>query len=186
MTGRLKLATPPATEPVLPADLKTFGRIPADVADATLTPLIIAAREAAEEYLNRALITQSWDMVLDGFPCGLIHLPRPPLISLTSVTVTDVAGSVTAMNISDFVVDTSGAVGSIALKYGKYWPSVIPERAGVVIRYSCGYGDAAAVPQRIKTAIIYGALWQYDHPGENIAYPQAFYDLLSIDRIEPV
>lgn len=185
MQGRLKLITGPAVEPVLPADLRTFGRLSSDVADGTLTPLIKAAREAAEAYQNRAYITQIWELIFDGYPCGVIDIPKPPLVSLTSVTVTDINGTVTAMNTADFVVDTTAAKGSISLRYGKYWPGVIPERAGVAIRFTCGYGAAGAnVPDRVKIAIALGALFRYDNAEGEM--PEAFYRELDPDRIIPV
>ncbi len=184
MAGRLKLITPPATEPVIPADLRLFGRIPGEVEAAQLEPLIAAAREAAEAHLNRAIITQTWEMVLDYYPCCPISVPLPPLISLQAVTITDIAGNTTTMQTTDFVVDASGCKGEISLRYGKSWPSVTPERAGVVIRFMAGYGDADAVPQRIKEAIIVHALAAYDSPGEPV--PEVFYTLLNADRVAPL
>lgn len=188
MAGRLKLITPPALEPVLPADLRTFGRISTDIVDATLTPLIKAAREAAEGYQNRAYITQTWELVFDDYSYLPLDIPLPPLISLVSVAITDINGVVLspAFAITNFVVDTSGGgKGRIALKYGKYWPSVTPERAGLAIRFTCGYGAAAAnVPDRIKTAIILGALFRFDNTESEM--PEAFYRELDSDRIVPV
>jgi uncharacterized phiE125 gp8 family phage protein len=184
MAGRLKLITPPASEPVTAADLKAYGRIPSDAADADLVKLIKSAREAAEKHLNRALITQTWELVYDGFPCLPLAMPMPPLATLVSINVTDINGATTALTLSDFIVDVSGVKGSLALKYGKFWPSLIPEYAGVAIRFTCGYGEATAVPERMATVIKLGALWYYDHPDE--ALPQGFFDELNPDRVVPV
>lgn len=185
MNGRLKLYTAPTVEPVVPADLRLFGRISSDVTDGTLTPIIAAARQQAENYQNRAFITQTWELVFDGYPTCPIRIPKAPLISLVSVKVTSIAGVVTTMTLTDFLVDTSGINGQISLKYGKSWPAVIPERAGVVIQFTCGFGAAASnVPDRIKVAIETGALWLYDHPGEPMT--DAFNLLLDLDRIQPV
>jgi len=185
MEGRLKLITGPAVEPVLPADVRAFGRISSDVTDGTLTSIIKSARDTAEGYQNRAYITQTWELVYDGFPVCPIQIPKPPLISLVSVTITDINGTVTTMTLTDFLVDTSGAIGTISLKYGKYWPSVTPERAGVVIRVTCGYGAAAAnVPDKIKEAITIGAITRYYNP--EAALPEAFYKSLDPDAIHLV
>lgn len=185
MSGRLKLITDAAIEPVAPADLRSFGRVSSDVEDSALIPLIVTARQQAEGYQNRAYITQTRELVFDSFPCCPIRIPLPPLISLVSVTVTDINGAVTTMTLTDFVVDTSGACGQISLKYNKSWPSVIPERAGVVIRFTAGYGEVAElVPGKIKIAIIVGALWLYDHPGEPMT--DLFHALLDDDRVQAV
>jgi uncharacterized phiE125 gp8 family phage protein len=184
MGGRLKRITPPAVEPVLPADLRTFGRISTDVADATLTSIIKMARELAENYQNRAYITQTWELIFDEFPALPLDIPLPPLVSLVSVNVTDIDGVTTAMTLTDFTVDTSGGKGRIFLKYGEDWPSVIPEYAGVVFRFTCGYGSAgASVPSATLIAIELGALWIYDHPGE--AMTEAFYRILDPERVIP-
>jgi uncharacterized phiE125 gp8 family phage protein len=184
MEWRTKLITAPATEPVTPADLRLFGRIPSDVSDATLTPLIKSAREAAEDYQNRAYITQAWELIGDTIPTCDIDLPLPPAIALTSVTITDTTGTATTVPTTDFTLDTSGGKARLSLKYGKNYPAVTPEKAGVAIRWTCGYGAASAVPERIKTAIILGALWYYDHPAEPMT--EAFFKELDANRLTPV
>jgi len=185
MSGRLKLITGPVGEPVLPEDVRLYGRISSDVTDATLNLLIASARQEAEGYQNRAYIAQTWELVFDSFPICPIRIPLPPLISLVSVAITDISGTVTAMSLTDFIVDSSGANGSINLKYGKNWPSVIPEYAGVVIRFTAGYGDSDfVVPDRVKTAIILGAVYRYDNPGGPM--PDAFFMELDLDKIQTV
>lgn len=185
MSGRLKQITGPAAEPVLPADLRTFGRIPSEVIDATLTPLIKTARQQAEAHQNRAFITQTWELVFDSFPDCPIQMPLPPLISLVSSKITDINGTVTTMTLTDFITDTSGGKGAISLKYNKTWPAVIPERAGVVLRFTCGYGaDGSLVPDRVRTAITLGALWYFDHPSEPMT--DAFFLELDSDAIRVV
>jgi uncharacterized phiE125 gp8 family phage protein len=185
MSGRLKLITKPAIEPVTVDDVRLFGRMPDDVDDEAIEPLIASARKAAEEYQGRAYITQTWELVFDSFPACPIQIPKPPLLTLVSVQVTDITGSLTTMTLTDFLVDPSGACGTISLKYGKSWPAVIPERAGVVIRFTCGYGPAASdVPDRVKMAIIFGAVFR--HFDTESQLPDAFYRELDDDCIRMV
>lgn len=184
MAGRLKLITGPAGEPVLPADLRTFGRLSTDVVDATLISLIKTTREAAEAHQNKAYIAQTWELVFDSYPRCPIEIPKPPLASIVSVIVTDISGNVTTVPTTNFVVDTSGGRGTISLKYGKYWPTVTPERAGVVVRFTCGYANSAAVPEQVKTAIALGALFRFDNADGEM--PDAFYRELDSERIIPV
>jgi hypothetical protein len=58
----------PASEPVTLAEAKLWARIDSTVDDALVTSLIAAARQYAEDYTSRAIITQSWRMTLDRFP----------------------------------------------------------------------------------------------------------------------
>lgn len=185
MSGRLKQITGPVQEPVTVDDLRLYGRISSDVTDAALASLLASARQQAENYQNRAFITQTWELVFDSFPDYPVQIPLPPLVFLVSVTITDITGTVTPMTLTDFITDTSGGKGTISLKYNKYWPSVIPERAGVVIRFICGYGaDGSDVSERVKLAIYLGALWYYDHPGEPMT--PAFFAELDPDAIRVV
>jgi uncharacterized phiE125 gp8 family phage protein len=185
MAGRLKLITGPAAEPVTAADLRAFGRISSDVLDATLTPLLAAARQLAEDYLNRALINQTYELVYDDFPDLPFSLPMPPLSALTSAKVTDTTGAVTTMDNSDFVVDSSGGMASMNLKNGKAWPAVTPGYAGVAIRYVTGYGaTGASVPDSIKLAIKAAALSMYDNPSAD--FSAVFHALLDPERVMPV
>lgn len=185
MDGRSQLITGPAIEPVVPADLRLYGHLSADVSDATLTPLITAARQMAEDHQNKAYLTQTRELIFDGFPATPIRIPHPPIISLVSVKITDITGAVTTMTLTDFIVDMSGGVAQISLKYGKYWPVVIPEWSGVAVRYTCGYGaTATTVPEIVKTAIILGALFRYDNADAPMT--AAFFQLLDFDQIRPV
>ncbi|MCB0729345.1 MAG: head-tail connector protein, partial [Ignavibacteriae bacterium] len=52
-----------------------------------------------------------------------------------------------------YLVDTRQAV--VWLRYGYSWPGAsLREAAGVVVRYTAGYGAAEAVPARLRHAIL--------------------------------
>ncbi len=66
--------------------------------------LISAVRgqiDAGDGWLNRALITQTWDMYLDAFPCGNgeIRMPFYPLQSVTAVQYYDTDGILRAIEV---------------------------------------------------------------------------------------
>ena len=66
------LLTGPASEPVSLDDAKAFlASIPRDE-DALVTSLITAARLHVESITGRALIAQSWRVVLDDWPASRI------------------------------------------------------------------------------------------------------------------
>lgn len=156
MRHALQLVTAPAAEPVSRTEAKAHLRVDSSDDDTLIDSLITAARRQVETITRRALVTQTWDLYLDGFPEGdCIEIPRPPLASVASVKYTDYAGAQTTWDASNYVVDTTSLVGRVVLAYAKSWPSFTPYPSNpVVIRFTAGYGGASSVPQEIKQAML--------------------------------
>lgn len=152
----LKLITAPATEPVTSAEAKAHLRVDTTADDTLIGTLITVARMHVENHLRRALITQTWELVLDAFPArNVIQLPMPPLASITSIKYTDEAAVEATFSSTAYAVDTDSTRGRVVLKSGESWPSVtLAATSGVRVRYVAGYGAAANVPQAIKQAIL--------------------------------
>lgn len=152
----LTLVTAPAVEPIDLATAKAHLRVDITDDDSLITALITAARQHVEVITRRALITQTWDLSLDAWPEGnTILVPLPPLQSMASITYKDSAGTVYTMPATNYIVDTAEEPGRIVLAYGKLWPSVTLYPAGAItVRFTAGYGNAVAVPQTIKHAIL--------------------------------
>ncbi len=155
MRGLTRTA-PPASEPVSLADAKAHLRVDTSQDDTLIQGLIAAARQSAEEHLRRALVTQNWRLTLDRFPrgAGEIELPRPPLVSVSAVTVYDVADTASPVPAADYIVDATRAPGRILPRVGRPWPVVGRAAAGVEIDYVAGYGAASAVPEAIRQGIL--------------------------------
>src|SRR5690606_36094331 len=84
----------PAEEPVLLAQAKLFLKIDDNAEDALITTLIGAARLHVEGVTGKALLAQSWRVVLDDWPDnGVVKLPVSPLISVTSIAAVDGNGA---------------------------------------------------------------------------------------------
>lgn len=152
----LKLITAPATEPVTASEAKSHLRVDTTADDTLIGTLITAARQHVENHLRRALITQTWELVMDAFPAGdVIRLPRPPLVSVTSIKYTDEDGNESTFSSAAYVVDTDSTKGRVVLKSGETWPSdTLAAANGVRVRYVAGYGEASAVPRPIRQAIL--------------------------------
>jgi uncharacterized phiE125 gp8 family phage protein len=149
------LITAPATEPVTLAEAKLQLKVEtADTADDNLiTSLITAARMVAEEYTWRPLITQTWELRLDQFDEAEYKL-KTPAISITSVKYIDTNGVEQTLSSGTYQLLTGSEPHRVALNYGECWPVVRGDYDGCKIRFSCGYGAAAAVPASIKQAIL--------------------------------
>lgn len=154
-----KIITPPTTEPLTLGEAKQYLRLTdstiyEDTAeDATIAGLIIAAREYCENYTGRALMSQTIEAYLDRFPCGDIELPRPPLVSVTSVKYKDYTGAETTLTAeTDYIVDVDSPVGQIVLPYGKTWPvAALYTVNPIKIRYIAGY---SLPPKTMKLAML--------------------------------
>ncbi len=172
----ISMVTAPAVEPVSLAEAKSHLRIGTTETDddTYITPLIVAARRFAESYCTRSLVQQTFDVKLDCFPrSGLIDVPRPPLVSVTSITYTDVAGVLQTIAAADYQVDSASEPGRIFPAATKWWPGV---RGGdlnpITIRCVAGYpvgspqdaiGLRENIPAEIKSAMLMLIGHLYEH-----------------------
>lgn len=143
-------------EPVSLEDTKIFLRtILGDTSEdeAVINPVIAAAREYCEGVTGRAIAQQEVQLVMDGLE-HFIVLPKPPIVSVTSVTYKDINGVEHA--ITDYVVDT--------IKGMIYIPNLPQERlypfSPVTILYNAGYVD---VPKSLRQAVLLMAAHWYEN-----------------------
>ncbi len=150
----LVIATAPTVEPVSLEDAKMHLKVDEAYENTLLNALIITAREMCEQILNRALITQTWDMYLDAFP-EIIEVPKPPLASVTYIKYYDTDGNLQTWTASEYSVDTYSKPGKIQPAYSESYPSVRAIPNTINVRFVAGYGAAATdVPYPIKAAIL--------------------------------
>lgn len=149
----LNLITGPASEPVTLTEAKAQCRVDGTDEDTLVTALIKAARETVEYRLGLALITQTWELVLDEWWEDEATLPHPPLQTVTSITYKTLSGVTKTMSASDYILAT-GVPGRVLLADGVRFPSdaLYPAEA-IKIRYVAGWTEAASVPESIKLAI---------------------------------
>jgi len=155
---RLRLIHAPTTEPLTVDE----ARLQVSESDIAHDPALIAWIATAREHLDgpggllgRALITQTWELLLDRFPCAReLALPLPPLQTVASIKYLDAAGVEQTLPTSVYGVDPAAQPGVVYLKRGENWPVTLDERNAVVIRFTAGYGDEAGdVPQRLRAAM---------------------------------
>ena len=156
MIGSWTLVTPPTEEPVTLAEIKDHLHISSTAEDSLLTLYAQMAREAVEAECWRALMPQTWDLYLPGWPAGgVIEIPRPPLQSVTSIKYTDDEGAVHTFAASNYRVDTASEPGRVVLAPDATWPSdALDSSNPVVVRFVAGYADASAVHGMAKAAIL--------------------------------
>jgi uncharacterized phiE125 gp8 family phage protein len=130
----------------------------------TEDPYLIALRQSAREYVEsfcrRALLTQTWDLKLDGFPedgCA-IELPLAPVSAVSSITYVDTNGDSQAWSSSLYQTDLpsgpKAARARIIPAYAQYYPTTRDRLNAVTVRFVAGYGAAASsVPASLKSGM---------------------------------
>ena len=152
------------TRTVAPADhavsleqAKCMLRLPPDDSDEDvfLETLIDAVTAEVENFLGRSIITQTWKYTLDCFPC-MIQLPRPPLLSVASITYIDTDESSQTLSSSVYQVDVLSDPARIMEAAGQSWPSTSGESLNAVtVTYTACYGaDTTDTPANIQAAIL--------------------------------
>ncbi|MCI0571347.1 MAG: head-tail connector protein [Myxococcaceae bacterium] len=160
---RLRLVTPPATEPVSLAEAKAHLRLESAEDDAYVTTLILAARQHVEDVCWRRLVTQEWEAVLEAFPCdGELEMPGGNLQAIVSVTYVDEAGAQQTLAPATYAADTVSVPGRLLLAYGQAWPSTRCQWDAVRVRYTVGWA-AAEVPAPIRQALLLLVAQLYEH-----------------------
>lgn len=154
----------PATEPITNADTRAFLRITGIHEAPLVTTLIEDARQRCERVTGRALITQTWRLTLSQWPCDrVIRLPKPPLVSVSSITYIDTSGTTQTLAADQYRVDITTEPGTITPAYGVSWPSVRDVTASIAVTFVCGYGAATAVPAGIKERLKNHVAYCFEH-----------------------
>lgn len=156
----------PIIEPLSLAEIKSHLRVDDSSDDEMLSTIIQVAREQVEDITRRALLTSTWDFVLQEWPVeNYIKLPYGNLQSVTSVKWKDTDGTETTLTpTTDYLVETNGEnVGRVVLPYGESWPSdtLYPSNP-ITIRFVCGWTAASLIPAKIRAAckLIAGDIYQ--------------------------
>lgn len=180
------LLEPPASEPLPLFDAKTYLRVDHEHEDALIAAMIAAARMQVEAHTRRALVTQSWRLVLDRWPAsGVIASPVSPLRAVLAARLRDAAGEAEPLDPDSFVVNTASSPGMIAFDAGRVVHPAKP-LAGIEIDIEAGYGAAIDVPAPLTQAIRLLLARAYEYRGsarEEGAMPEGIAALLAPYRV---
>lgn len=155
----LSEASTDLAEPVTIQEAAQYLRISDPDDDVWLRTAIRGARSLVEKTTHRQLMTKTWDLTIDCFPAGAgtIEIPRPPLVSVDSVTYVTVSGDSTTMTLTTTTVytDTASEPGRFAPAYNTTWPNTQARENAVTIQFTAGYGNAGKdVPDMLRQAVL--------------------------------
>lgn len=143
--------TAPSVPLLTIAEARAQCRIDQADEDALLAFYIQAATDAAEDYLHRGLLTQTWTVVLEEW-FDELYLPHAaPLQSITSVKYRASEGTLTTLASSYYVTDTIGEPGRLMRAPNVTWPALQSDRENrIEIAYVVGWTRPADVPAKIR------------------------------------
>jgi len=153
MFAALNRTVDATSEPLTTEEAKKHIRVDHGDDDTYIESLIKAARINAEDFCSRAFIEQTWVATYDCLDGARLRLPRPKLISVSSVQYIDSNGDLQTVNTSDYEVNTYGEPGNVKFKVIPGYDATYENPLRVT--YKSGYGTQASnVPTTIKHAIL--------------------------------
>ncbi len=160
----LRLITAPTVEPISLVEAKAHLRVDHSDDNTLIGAYIQASRsyvDGKDGFLGRALVTQTWELVLDEFPDAEIKIPLPPLQEIVSIKYDDTAGVEQILDPAGYSVDDISEPGWV-VPVTAGWPTPIDAINAVRIRFIAGYAPnadsppdlTANVPGSIKAAML--------------------------------
>ncbi len=182
----LLLTTPPTVEPLSLVEAKAHLRVPHADDDTYISTLITLARRRVETRTGLRLITQSWSQFLDCWPpFGMIDLSLNPVSAVTDIIVYGDTDTPSTIDPAHYFLDATSYPPRLVFRHGRN-PSPPGRRAkGIEIRLTAGFGNAAAVPQELKQAILLLVADAFTHRGDDGVRPMsaAVLELINAYRI---
>ena len=189
----LTVVTPPAAEPLALSDVKAYLRVSGSAEDTLISTFIETARVFCENFIGRALITQTLKLSLDSADHGgdplwegtrigpdlnfyksFISLPNSPVQSVTSVKTFADDDTETTLSTSKYYSDLTREPARIVLRTGETWPTALRVANAIEIVYVAGYGDSASdVPSPLRIGMMQHIAYLYDQRGDMKDYQQA-------------
>lgn len=149
-----RLVTGPSTEPLTYAEAKAYLRLNDDSEQTIVTSMITASRLVVEEHTGRPLISQIWAAQLDynELSTYIVNINKAPLLSVEDVKYYDVNNTLQTLIASSWEADIYGNPARFRLKT---IPKCYERMNALQVNFTCGYSNAASVPQDIKAAMYF-------------------------------
>ena len=182
----LVLTTPPLVEPVGLAEAKAHLRVSHVDDDVIISTLIVSARRRVESRTGLRLISQGWSQFMDCWPCvGMVELDVNPVSAVSDVVIYGDLDTTSTVDPAHYFLDATSSPPRVVFRQGRN-PSPPGRRAkGIEIRFTAGFGLAAAVPADLKQAVLLLVADAYAHRGDESVrvMPSAVLELINAYRV---
>jgi len=155
---RLELSSAPSGDVVTTAELRRELRL-GDIMDFNndLDLYQDIAVEELEADCRLQLLTATWKLLLDRFPCNaedVLEIPLAPVQSVSSIQYYDTAGDLQTWASSNYDVSDGDFPKRISTAGdGIAWPSTELRPDAAIVTFVAGYGTASDVPAIAKGII---------------------------------
>jgi uncharacterized phiE125 gp8 family phage protein len=173
----LRLITAPTEYPVTRVEAKQHCRVDGTEEDGLIDTYIAAATAHVEAVTGRAIMDQTWELVLDDFSDAIL-LPKGPVQSITSITYYDTNSALQTLASDQYTLDNVSDPSWIVRPDDVTYPDVADGVNNVIIRFVAGYSD---VPQTLKAALMILIAYFYDNRSTG-EIPEVVNTLLTNDR----
>ena len=151
---RLTSLTSPTTLPISLVSIKDHLRIERDESfyDSDLTELIYAARDYIQEETHLTIINTQFSATWDCWPAEKVHIPAWPIVSVDSITYTDVDGNAQTLSTSLYRTSLVQVPAYVIPAISDDWPDLLLDAIDAVnVNFTAGYGTAATdVPYMVR------------------------------------
>lgn len=125
----------PLSEPLSLDDAKLFMHIIETDEDTLIESMIIAAREYAENYTNRQLMTATFELINEIIYCGF-RLPKNPVKSVSKIEYMDLNGVYQLMSANDYYVYIENGISKLHINQ---MPTYKEDKRAFKITFVSGY-----------------------------------------------
>lgn len=169
MRGDYTLVTGPGSYPVTQSEMKTWLRETGTTYNDQIDALIAAATDEAEKVTWRQLISATYKVYFDCWE-PVMKIWKTPVTSITSIKYQDSTDTQQTLSTSSYKTDLVSAPARIQVIDP---PSLYQYGFNKIeVTFVCGWANAAAVPDIIKTAIMTRVATYYETPQEIITGTQ--------------
>jgi len=181
----ITVSTEPTAEPLSLQEVKEYLRVDDATDERVVQPMIVAARQFAENHMNRAIMQQTITLYVDtamdtenplwegmrtapdiNYYKNYVVLPKGPVQSVTSVKTYDDSDTATTMAASKYYVDTAREPSRVVLRTGETFPTALRVANAIEVIYVAGYTNAYTVPEPIRLGMLQHIAYMYEHRGD--------------------
>ena len=181
--NKLTTVTAPTAEVLTLPETKNYLGQEDDSDDAYIRTLIESTRIDWERY-GRQYVLATYDYKISHF-AARIEIPKPPLVSITSIKYIDSASVEQTISsaVYDVVIDKDP--GFLRVAYDQTWPSDLRGHPDdITIRFVAGFSDPISVPADVKVGMLKQISFEYDGLHAEIANQRSMQEWNAIQSMK--